>query len=79
MMWEFANGEALQGPALKELKEKGVQIHMWSPEILDAMREQWGVVIEEEKAASPMFAKMWESLSNFRADYKEWKDVGYLP
>jgi TRAP-type mannitol/chloroaromatic compound transport system substrate-binding protein len=79
MMWEFANGEALQGPALKELKEKGVQIHMWSPEILDAMRAQWDVVIEEEKAASPMFTKMWDSLSKFRGDYKTWKEVGYLP
>jgi TRAP-type mannitol/chloroaromatic compound transport system substrate-binding protein len=78
MLWEVANGEALQGPALKELKEKGVQIHMWSDEILDAMRVKWGEVIEEEKAASPMFAKMWESLSTFRDNYQPWKEVGYL-
>ena len=30
----LAEGEAIQGKALKTLKEKGVQIHKWSPEIL---------------------------------------------
>jgi TRAP-type mannitol/chloroaromatic compound transport system substrate-binding protein len=79
MMWQFANGESLQGPAMKELEEKGVTFHMWPPEILDAMREKWDEVIEEEKAASPMFTKIWDSLEAFRADYRPWKEMGYLP
>lgn len=75
---EFAQGESIQGGALKRLKEKGVQVHMWSPEILAAMEKAWAEVVEEESAKSPMFTKMWASLSKFREEYKNWKDVGYL-
>ncbi|MEZ5847589.1 MAG: TRAP transporter substrate-binding protein [Geminicoccaceae bacterium] len=77
-LWQFANGEALQGPALKELEGHGVEFHMWSPEIMDAMRTAWLEVVEEEKANSEMFAKIWDSLSAFRADYERWGDMGYL-
>jgi TRAP-type mannitol/chloroaromatic compound transport system substrate-binding protein len=76
---QFAMGEAIQGPALAELKEKGVQIHMWPDEILDAMRDAWAEVVEEEKAKSEMFTRMWDSLEAFRAEYENWKVVGYLP
>jgi TRAP-type mannitol/chloroaromatic compound transport system substrate-binding protein len=75
---QFAMGEALQGAALAELKAKGVEIKMWPPEILDAMESAWNEVVEEEKAKSPMFTKMWDSLETFRSDYKNWSDVGYL-
>lgn len=78
MMWQFALGESLQGPALNELKEKGVQIHTWPKDILDAMRAAWAEVVEEEKAKSPMFAKAWESLSKFRENYALWRELGYL-
>ena len=33
----FAQGEAIQFPALKELEGFGVQLHRWSPEILAAL------------------------------------------
>jgi TRAP-type mannitol/chloroaromatic compound transport system substrate-binding protein len=77
-LWQFANGEALQGPALQELEEKGVNFHMWPDEILAAMEEKWGEVVEEEKANSEMFARMWDSMSEFRTAYKPWKEMGYL-
>lgn len=77
-LWQFAFGEAEQGPAMKELREKGVEFHMWSDDIMGAMEEKWAEVVEEEKADSEMFGRMWESLSVFRADYKDWKDMGYL-
>ena len=74
----LAEGEAIQYSALQDLKKEGVTIHRWSPEILDALNKSWLEVVDEEKAKSPNFAKVWESLSTFRANYKTWKDIGYL-
>jgi len=74
----LAEGEAIQFSALKELKSKGVIIHTWSPEILATLKSKWDEVVAEEVAANPQFAKVWGSLSAFRADYAIWKDLGYL-
>ena len=74
----LAEGEAIQGKALKTLKEKGVQIHKWSPEILATLNEKWLEVVEEDKAKSDNFKEVWESYSNFRDEYKVWADLGYL-
>ncbi len=78
MMWQFANGESLQGPAMQELEEKGVTFHMWPDEIVAQMEEKWLEVVEEKKAESEMFSRMWASLSEFRAAYEPWKEMGYL-
>ncbi|MCB1477728.1 MAG: TRAP transporter substrate-binding protein [Tepidamorphaceae bacterium] len=74
----LAEGEAIQFTALKELKEKGVNIHTWPQDILDTLNATWLEVVEEEKAANPNFTKVWASLSEFRENYKLWKDLGYL-
>ncbi|MGI9416754.1 MAG: C4-dicarboxylate ABC transporter, partial [Geminicoccaceae bacterium] len=74
----LAEGEAIQGKALKTLKEKGVQIHKWSPEILSALEKAWLEVVEEDKKRSPSFAKVWDSYAKFRDEYKIWSDLGYL-
>ena len=71
-------GEAIQAPALKELQEKGVQIHRWPQEILDQLEAAWGEVVAEESAANPDFKKVWDHLQAFRAEYKVWGDLGYL-
>lgn len=78
MMWQFANGESLQGPAMRELETKGVTFHEWSDEILGEMETAWQEVVEEKKAESEMFGKMWASLTTFRDDYRPWKEMGYL-
>lgn len=74
----LAEGEAIQGKALKTLKEKGVQIHKWSPEILGALQKAWLEVVEEDKKKSDNFKKVWASYSKFRSEYKIWADLGYL-
>ncbi|WP_349359566.1 TRAP transporter substrate-binding protein [Stappia sp.] len=74
----IAEGEAIQPAALAELQEKGVNIKSWDPAILDTLRSAWDEVVEEEKAANPNFARAWESLSNFREQYKIWSELGYL-
>jgi TRAP-type mannitol/chloroaromatic compound transport system substrate-binding protein len=75
----LAEGEAIQAAALAELESRGVQLHYWPDEILDALHEAWMEVVEEESAADADFKRVWESLSEFRTSYARWKELGYLP
>jgi TRAP-type mannitol/chloroaromatic compound transport system substrate-binding protein len=74
----LAEGEAIQVAALKELKEKGVSIHKWTPEMLGALETAWKEVAAEQAAADPDFKRVWDHLSAFREDYKLWGDLGYI-
>ena len=74
----LAEGEAIQGKALATLKEKGVTIHRWPPEILDTFNSAWNEVAAELAAEDANFKRTWESLQAFRAEYAIWKELGYL-
>ncbi len=74
----FVEGEAIQFDALAELEERGVTIHTFSDEILEALEAAWQDVIEEESAADPDFARVYESYSTFRENYAIWGELGYL-
>lgn len=74
----LAEGEAIQFGALRELRSKGVEIRKWSPEVLDALEAAWQEVAKEQAAADADFARVWDSLQEFRAGYSEWRDLGYL-
>ena len=74
----LAEGEAIQGKALAELKSKGVNIHRWSPEVLATLEGAWNEVAGELAAEDANFKKTWESLQAFRAEYTAWKELGYL-
>ncbi|MFD2239234.1 TRAP transporter substrate-binding protein [Aureimonas populi] len=74
----LAEGEALQVAALNELQSKGVNIRTFSDEILDALRQAWEEVAEEEAARDADFARVYESYSQFRNGYATWRELGYL-
>ena len=75
----IAEGEASQGKAIAEMRDKhGVQIRTWSPEILAAMENAWKEVVEEESAKNPNFKRVYEHLAEFRKNYAIWKEMGYL-
>lgn len=78
MLNEFADSEASQFKALNELKAKGVQIKFWDKQFLDTFHEKWLEVAKEQSEKSADFKKAYESLMSFRAQYKIWKDHGYL-
>jgi TRAP-type mannitol/chloroaromatic compound transport system substrate-binding protein len=78
MLQELAESDALQFAAMKELQSKGVILKKWPPEFLKAFEEKWQEVVKEESAKSENFKKVWASYSQFRADYKVWRDHGYM-
>ena len=49
----YAEGEAVQAKAIKEIQSKGVTFHYWPKEILDTFRKTWLEVVEEQKAQEP--------------------------
>jgi TRAP-type mannitol/chloroaromatic compound transport system substrate-binding protein len=77
MVKTIAEAESMQGPALARMKERGVQIRQWSPEILDALRKTWREVVAEERK-DPDFNRVWEDYAKFRAEYAEWRKLGHL-
>ena len=74
----LAEGEAIQGKAMAELEQKGVTIHRWPPEVLEALNEAWLTVAEEISTANPNFKRVWDSFSAFRGEYSIWGEMGYL-
>ena len=76
----IATGEASQAAVLQrnELKH-GVEILSWQPEVIEAYREKWLEVVEEQTAANPFFKKVWEDYSDFRKQYATWGSKAYLP
>ncbi|MEZ5670177.1 MAG: TRAP transporter substrate-binding protein [Alphaproteobacteria bacterium] len=74
----IAEGEAIQFAALQELQANGVTLHRWPQDILDQLNAAWEEVVAELVAENENFAKVWESYSTFRANYRVWKDLGYL-
>lgn len=79
MLRTMAEGEAVQlEPLAKMQSENGVIVHRWSDEILAAYESAWNEVVAEKSAEDADFKRAWESLSAFRENYAEWKEIGYL-
>ncbi|MBL26187.1 MAG: C4-dicarboxylate ABC transporter [Rhodospirillaceae bacterium] len=74
----IAEAEASQFKALQDLQEKGVTLHRWPDEFLDRFRAAWEEVAQEEAAKDPDFKKVLDSLTEFRNNYKIWREDGYL-
>ena len=78
LLQSFAQGEAIQFAALQELQAKGVTVHRWNSEIMEALESAWNEVVEDEASKNEDFARVWTSLKEFRRGYKVWGDLGYL-
>lgn len=75
----LAEAEAAQPPVLKrQVAENGVSLEYWSDDMLDAFREAWGKVLEEQ-LQDAQFKHVWDNLAAFRADYDTWESKAFLP
>lgn len=70
-----SEGEGRQAEPLKYFAEQGVQIRRLPDEVLAAMHKAWLEVAEDYSKQSPEFAEAWQSLQNFRAQYKNWSKL----
>ena len=75
---QLAEGEAIQGKALLEMRAEGVTTHRWPDEFLDTLEAEWDGIAVGMAAENPDFDRVWKNLQAFRADYKVWKDLAYL-
>ena len=78
LSWTLVRSEALQPQALRTLQAEGVTIHRWPDEMLRQFEAKWREVVAEESARDPLFRRIYESYSAFRADYALWGEHGYL-
>jgi len=76
----FAEGEAVQHDAMNANIEKhGVQIKVWSEEMLKTYRDTWNEVAGEEAAKDAFFKKVLTDMQAFRDGYQIWKSNAFLP
>lgn len=75
---QLAEGEAIQGKALREMAAEGVTTHRWSDDFLAELQSAWEEVAAELVAENPDFERVWNNMQAFRADYKVWADLGYI-
>ena len=71
----LAESEAKQFPALKKFTAKGIAIHRWPAEIMEALDGAWQKVAAEEAAADDDFRRVWNSLTSFRKNYAIWREL----
>ena len=74
----LAKSEAVQVEAINKLKELGVKIHQWSPEMMGLFKKNWFIVVEEEANKNLEFQRVWTSIKNFRENYAIWHNLGYI-
>lgn len=71
----FAEGEGLQFDALIALGAEGARVHRWPEPVIARLKTAWKEITNEETAADPEFARVWQSLSAFREDFDIWRDL----
>jgi len=75
----LAEGEALQGPVLRDYADRGVSARVLPIPVLRELESVANDVLDEEAARDPLFAEVLAAQREFRADYTRWKTVGFLP
>ena len=74
-----AQGEAIEiEPLAKMQAENGVIVHKWNDTMMNAFRTAWDEVVAEKTANSEEFKRVWDHIQAFRAEYAQWKDLGYV-
>tara|TARA_R110001583_G_scaffold162395_1_gene314620 strand:- start:2117 stop:2410 length:294 start_codon:yes stop_codon:yes gene_type:complete len=74
-----AESEYIQFEAIRaNIEERGVTVHEWPKEMLDAFEGAWEEVATEQRK-DPTFAAVYDDLQTFRSNYKLWSSRAFLP
>jgi TRAP-type mannitol/chloroaromatic compound transport system substrate-binding protein len=77
--WMLSRSPHMQGLALEKLKEQGVVIKQWSPEIMSAFRSKADIVIKEQADRDPDFAAALANQRGFIGQSLGWRTLSRLP
>lgn len=75
----LASAEALQGEALEYFQKTGVTTTSLSQALLKELRATTMEIMAEEAAKDAEFARVYAHQQKFRAQYRRWKKLAYLP
>jgi TRAP-type mannitol/chloroaromatic compound transport system substrate-binding protein len=75
----LTRGESLQGKVIAGFTAKGVTARKLPIPMLKELRVLTGEVMAEISAKDADFKKIYESQQAFSKEYKNWKQLGYLP
>jgi TRAP-type mannitol/chloroaromatic compound transport system substrate-binding protein len=75
----LARGESLQGRVITGFADKGVTPIKFDLELLKELQTISTAVLQEEAEKDADFAEIWASQKAFMADYRNWKELAYLP
>lgn len=68
--------EALNGPALQQLRDSGTEVRTFSKEIIDVLRGHADAMFQDLSGQSEFFAKVLPQWSAFRDSVRSWNQVG---
>jgi len=71
----LTQADASQFDALKNISLSGIQVRRWSGGILHDLKDAWKTVTRELVQKDPDYAKTWNALQKFRADYAIWHEI----
>lgn len=77
VLWGLTKGVASQSEAVQFFKDNGVNIRIWSPEMIATFRKASSEVMEEQSANDADFKRAWDSLQAFRTKNAEWRGMAY--
>lgn len=75
MLWGLTSTYVENAQAIQSFVEAGVEIRRFSDELLEAFDTATNEVMAEQSAQDPMFARVWESLSEYRAAGDQWENL----
>jgi len=75
----LAKAEAQQGAAIRQFEERGVTATRLPEPVLRELQAATQRTLEAKAAADADFARVYESQRAFRADYRIWKRLAFLP
>jgi TRAP-type mannitol/chloroaromatic compound transport system substrate-binding protein len=77
--WMLSRSPHMQGLAIEKLRESGVTIRQWSPELMQAFRAKSELVLKEQSDRDPDFAAALANQRSFIRQSIGWRTLSRLP
>ena len=77
--WMLSRSPHMQALAIDKLREAGVVIRQWSPELMKAFRAKSDIVLKEQSDRDAEFGAALANLRNFIGQNVGWRAMSRLP